>query len=163
VGFTVNLTAATGANGWSVSNAGNGTGVSLTGSAKDDTLVGGSGNDTLSGGLGADQLTGGMGADIFRFTRTADSSVAASDQILDFSRSDHDLIDVSLIDANTALAGDQAFTLVAGAFTKVAGQISISTSGNRQTVGFDVNGDGTADFQIYVLGAAALAATDFIL
>jgi serralysin len=59
----VNLEAASGTNGWLVSNAGNGTDVSLTGSANADTLSGGTGADNLSGGAGSDSLDGGAGND----------------------------------------------------------------------------------------------------
>ena len=73
--------AATGANGWTVSNAGNATGIGLTGSANTDTLVGGTGADRLVGGGGLDQLTGGSGADTFVFSKLAD----IGDTIIDFA------------------------------------------------------------------------------
>jgi Ca2+-binding RTX toxin-like protein len=59
--MTVSLAAVTGANGWSVTNAGNTTGISITGSAAADLLTGGSGNDTINGGAGNDSLAGGAG------------------------------------------------------------------------------------------------------
>jgi hypothetical protein len=62
-GYTVNLAAATGTGGWSVSNAGNATGVKITGSANADTLTGGSGADSLYGGAGNDTISGGAGND----------------------------------------------------------------------------------------------------
>jgi len=60
----VNLADASGANGWSVSNAGNSTAVSLTGSANADTLIGGAGSDSLTGGAGIDTIDGGADNDV---------------------------------------------------------------------------------------------------
>ena len=59
----MDLSAATGANGFSVTNTGSAT--TLTGSAQADTLSGGAGNDSLNGGAGNDSLSGGAGADTF--------------------------------------------------------------------------------------------------
>jgi Ca2+-binding RTX toxin-like protein len=64
-GFGANLSAAAGANGWTLTNATNATAVTLTGSIRNDTLIGGMGNDTLVGGSGNDSLTGGAGIDTF--------------------------------------------------------------------------------------------------
>ncbi|MCZ8085628.1 MAG: calcium-binding protein, partial [Rhodobacteraceae bacterium] len=61
--FNANLSAATGANGWTLTNADNATAVTLTGSTQNDTLIGGTGHDTLSGGTGSDTLSGGTGND----------------------------------------------------------------------------------------------------
>jgi Ca2+-binding RTX toxin-like protein len=72
-GFRVNLAAATGPNGYGVSNAGSALSASLTGSAMADTLAGGSGADTLTGGPGDDFLTGGDGRDRFLVTMGIDT------------------------------------------------------------------------------------------
>jgi Ca2+-binding RTX toxin-like protein len=64
-GYGVDLGAASGPNGWSVSNLGKAAAVSLTGSTANDTLVGGTLNDTLTGGGGNDLMIGGAGADRF--------------------------------------------------------------------------------------------------
>lgn len=125
----------------------------LTGEAGNDTLEGGHGNDTLIGGLGVDSLHGGVGADIFLFTTLADSSLAASDLILDFAFGAGDQINVSAIDADAGLAGNQAFVFAA-AFTNTAGQAVRSYDGGtgRTTVAFDVNGDSVADFAFQLTG-----------
>jgi Ca2+-binding RTX toxin-like protein len=90
----------------------------LVGSAFDDILVGsnganaidgGAGSDILRGQGGADLLTGGAGADTFVLGLASDSSPSAADLVTDFASGDR--IDLSCLDANTALAGDQAFTL----------------------------------------------------
>jgi Ca2+-binding RTX toxin-like protein len=66
-GFSVNLAASIGGNGWSVSNARIAAAVTLTGSAYADTLTGGSGSDTINGGAGDDILYSGGGADHFLY------------------------------------------------------------------------------------------------
>src|SRR5262249_41011075 len=75
------------------------------GEGGDDTLIGGSAADRLSGGLGRDFLTGGKGADVFHFESLADSTVGAlRDVIMDFRQAQHDLIDLSFIDADAGAA-----------------------------------------------------------
>ena len=50
----------------------------LDGTKGTDTLVGGAGNDTLIGRAGGENLTGGGGADTFKYTATADFTLAAA-------------------------------------------------------------------------------------
>lgn len=78
----------------------------LDGGVGDDTLIGGMGNDTLIGSGGNDTMTGGTGVDKFLFYATSDMPKA--DRITDFQHG-VDKIDVSHIDANPLVAGDQAF------------------------------------------------------
>ncbi|GAB9231892.1 VCBS domain-containing protein [Bradyrhizobium diazoefficiens] len=79
-GFAVDLSAATGANGFTVTNTG--AAAAITGSAQNDTLIGGSGNDTLAGGSGADSITGGSGADTMTGGAGSDTFVINSGQSL---------------------------------------------------------------------------------
>lgn len=79
----------------------------------DDQIYGDDGNDVLYGGLGKDVLYGGTGRDRFSFesSNSADSPVGAGrDVIRDFNHYDGDKINVSSIDADLTLPGDQAFT-----------------------------------------------------
>lgn len=130
---------------------------SLYGNLGNDMLVGGGGADLLDGGEGIDHLEGGLGADRF-YMRTV--LAADGDVVTDFSASEGDRIDLRAIDANNGLVGDQRFAFIGNAgFSGVAGQL-------RFAGGFlhgDVNGDGVADFQVQVLGAASLSATHFLL
>ncbi|MBP7705287.1 MAG: M10 family metallopeptidase C-terminal domain-containing protein [Caulobacter sp.] len=129
----------------------------LFGLGGDDWLQGGAGNDVIVGGAGADLLEGGAGSDTFRYDSAADFNVGgALDRILDFGTGDR--INLSAIDANTGVAGDQAFTVVGG-FTSVAGQLMTSyDAGEDETlVQMDVNGDGVADYALIVEGNATLA------
>jgi serralysin len=116
-----------------------------------DKLFGEAGDDVLYGGAGNDTLFGAAGADTFVYYVTSDSTAAATDVIRDFSAAQGDILDVSLVDANANLAGDQAFTLV-GSFTGVPGQMTVSTVSTTSTVSFDTNGDGAADMVITVVG-----------
>ncbi|NBU28852.1 MAG: protease, partial [Caulobacteraceae bacterium] len=87
----------------------------------------------------------------FVYTATADSSLAASDLILDFALGDR--IDLSMIDANINAAGDQGF-VQAASLGGIAGQFVLSYSaGTGQTqLQADTDGDGVADFQVMFAG-----------
>ncbi|MEY4254862.1 MAG: bifunctional hemolysin/adenylate cyclase precursor [Pseudomonadota bacterium] len=125
----------------------------LIGNSAANVLNGGAGNDFLTGGGGKDTLTGGAGADAFIFTALTDSAVATPDLITDFTRADGDYIDLSALDANSTLAGDQAFSFVS-AFSKQAGQATLSYDATTKITTFsaDVNGDGVADFVLQITG-----------
>jgi Ca2+-binding RTX toxin-like protein len=131
----------------------------LTGNETANLLKGGAGTDTLDGGSGADTLVGGAGADVFDFNSIKDTPAGARDTIQDFMQGvDH--IDLSTIDASTAITGDQAFSFIAAqSFTGQSGQLNFADN----LLSGDVNGDKMADFQIYVSSVPALAATDFYL
>jgi Ca2+-binding RTX toxin-like protein len=138
----------------------------IYGGAGGDTLTGGGGNDRISGGASGDTLRGGGGADRFEYRSIADSTVAASDLIADFELG-VDGIDLSAIDADPGAEGDQAFTWLGGeAFSGKAGELRLvhDQGAARWTVLGDVDGDGQADFQLFVAtGGAAPAASDFLL
>ncbi len=138
----------------------------LTGSTKSNVIDGGDGDDVINGGVSNDTLIGGAGADRFVFLKTADSTVTKTDSIQDFSQSEGDLIDLSAIDANSKIAGNQAFTLAGSVFTKQAGQLIISYAGDgyRWLIQGDTNGDGKADFALIAgLLTTPLTANDFLL
>jgi Ca2+-binding RTX toxin-like protein/subtilisin-like proprotein convertase family protein len=136
----------------------------VDGGAGNDFIVGGDGADTLTGGDGIDYLNGGAGNDVFRFISIAESTPTARDNIDAWNTGDR--IDLAAIDANTGVAGDQAFTVGALASGQ-AGRLQLtpgSFSGtNYVLVQGDVNGDGVADFAILVLNATSLAGSDFVL
>ena len=75
-----------------------------------DTVYGGSGDDLISGGLGKDLLDGEVGADTFKYLFINGSPNNASrDTIKNFSHYEGDKIDISGIDANVTIAGNQSF------------------------------------------------------
>jgi hypothetical protein len=140
----------------------------LTASDDVNDLSGLAGADVLRGLGGADRLTGGLGNDTFDFDALSDStSGAGADLITDFERG-ADRIDLSTLDANTTLAGNQAFaTLLQGRDTNFtqAGQLRTwyDAATNRTVVQGDTNGDGQADFEIVIGGDVPLNLTDFVL
>lgn len=92
------------------------------------------------------------------------STVAASDQILDFVTGDK--IDLTAIDANPATATNDAFAWIGtGAFTGQAGELRGSAAGNVWTIQGDTDGNGVADFQLVVTVADshAIGSGDFFL
>ena len=151
--FNVNLAAATGTNGWNVTNAGNATGVTLVGSAAanaltggngndtlsggagNDTLTGGSGNDLLTGGAGKDTLTGGTGNDTFVYTTAADSLVANFDSITDFNASGMgtDLFKIG----KTITSGNFKTKSIAGTSSGLSADLTSALSG--QALAFSQN------------------------
>ncbi|SFE15424.1 peroxidase family protein [Nitrosomonas sp. Nm166] len=137
----------------------------LTGNGKNNVLSGGGGDDDLLGKSGADTLTGGAGADDFIYTLTNHSTPGATgrDTITDFT-SGIDHIDLSAIDADTGVAGDQAFTFIGEAVFSAAGQVRyVSATGVLQANVGGANGN-AADFQINLTGAPAFdAVTDLIV
>jgi Ca2+-binding RTX toxin-like protein len=138
----------------------------LTGDVLANTLQGWNGNDVLAGGFGKDVLSGGAGADRFVFSIISDSLTGANaDRITDFSRAQGDTIDLSAIDANIGIAGDQAFTFIGtGLYTHHAGELRFATTApGVTTIAGDVNGDGVSDFHIQLTGSIGLLASDFVL
>ena len=130
----------------------------------EDSLYGGNGNDTLVGQAGRDFLFGNGGNDTFVYQDIADSATNyLRDQIRDFSPG-ADVIDLLNIDADTTVAGDQAFSFIGTAgFHGVAGELRSAISSGNSIVSGDVNGDGHADFSILVAGVTDLTASDFFL
>ncbi|WP_156384913.1 calcium-binding protein [Rhizobium sp. Leaf453] len=147
----------------------NGTGNSLDnvvkGNAGRNSLNGSGGSDKINGAGGADLLTGGTGPDQFIYSKLSDSTVDAAgrDTILDFAKG-QDRINLSPIDANTKISGDQAFTFIGGAaYSNKAGELRYGVSGGQTVISGDVNGDGVTDFKIVLSGIIALGSADFVL
>ncbi|WP_207476744.1 right-handed parallel beta-helix repeat-containing protein [Arenibaculum pallidiluteum] len=135
----------------------------LQGGAGNDRLEGGDGSDILTGGSGKDVLVGGSGSDRFDFNLASESKGSSRDQILDFSRSQGDKIDLAGIDASTKASGNQGFSFLGtGSFTGKAGQLHIKTIDGQHVLEGDVNGDKVADFQV-TLNTGSLSSGDFFL
>lgn len=142
---------------------GSGAADTISGQEGNDSINGGIGNDKITGGVGVDTLTGGTGVDRFVFG-PGESTVATPDLITDFSHAEKDRIDVSKIDANPTITGDQMFSfIVNAAFGHHAGELHYTTAGGITSVSGDINGDAVADFQINLTGTLALVAGDFYL
>ncbi len=147
----------------------------LIGLAGNDTLLGNDGNDTLNGGTGIDNINGGAGKDtmsgadgndIYRYFSTSESAVGTQkDVILDFTRG-FDKLDLSFIDADLNIAGNQAFTFIgSSSFSGTLGEARFFTSGGNLFLQAEINGDGNsaADMEIQLNGLAPISATDIIL
>ncbi|MEA3535441.1 hypothetical protein [Rhizobium sp. CC-YZS058] len=136
----------------------------LYGGNGNDMIYGNAGKDLLHGGMGADKLFGGADADTFLFKNIKESTVAASgrDTIYDFEKGDH--IDLRAIDANSKASGDQAFAFIGDKdFSGKHGQLRYEADSSGVQVYGDVNGDGKADFAIYLKDVAKLVSGDFYL
>ncbi|OYU34851.1 hypothetical protein [Novosphingobium sp. PASSN1] len=138
----------------------------VLGGIGNDTIRGDKGNDTLTGGAGKDGAYGGAGKDAFVFANGdfGGKTSTTADTIFDFKQAEADRIDLKLVDAKSAVAGDQAFAFIGtAAFRNVAGELRYAQSGGSTYVQGDTNGDGVADFWIALSGSIALKAADFVL
>jgi Ca2+-binding RTX toxin-like protein len=135
------------------------------GGAGNDLVNGQAGNDFIVGGAGIDLIVGGPGADRFVFLDgDFGPDLSATDRIKDFSKAQGDLIDLTRVDANIALAGDQAFKWIGNAaFSGTAGELRYNWSGSTTVVTGDTDGDGTADFALLLTGQVAVTVGDFAL
>jgi serralysin len=112
-------------------------------------------------------MTGGLGNDVFAYINAAHSTSAAQDGIHDFALGD--LIDLSVIDADTGLGGNQAFGFIGNAaFGGHAGELrfqNVSAGGAIWIVQGDTDGNGASDFEVVVVLADAhpLTGADFVL
>ena len=117
--------------------------------------------------VGLAALTGGGGNDVFRYDNVAESNSTERDGIQDFNSGD--LIDLSRIDANTLVGGDQAFNFIgSAAFSNTAGELrfeNISLGGPIWLVQGDTDGNGVSDFEVVLVISPAdpITASDFIL
>ncbi|HTV69249.1 MAG TPA: calcium-binding protein [Rhizobiaceae bacterium] len=156
----------------------------LNGYSGNDVIDGRGGNDNILGASGADIVIGGLGGDtIFlndfgddgvrdtvRYLSTAESglTVATRDVVSDFVHSagaGGDRIDLSRIDANPFLAGNQSFAWRATlAFrANVVGEVRFIDAGNDVMVQVDTDNDNAAEMTILVKFVPSLAAYDFVL
>jgi len=147
-----------------INAGGNGLDNVIIGNNGSNAINGASGNDTIKGGLGVDYLTGGADNDTFVYSTLADSGPNSTtrDRILDFGASGNDRIHLATIDANTNVAGDQAFSLdMNGSFS--AGEIRQTQFGANLLLEMNVDGDAAAEMSILLLNSGPLTAGDFVL
>jgi Ca2+-binding RTX toxin-like protein len=148
----------------------------LQGIDGNDTLFGRGGNDYLNGGDGADILVGGLGQDqifttwsgidafrdVIRYESLKDSGTTGTTRdVVSWFKPGQDKIDLSKLDANLSLKGNQAFKVVKG-FTKAPGEVKLVYSGGDTLVQIDGDKDSAVDMTILVLGVQ-LSKGDFIL
>jgi Ca2+-binding RTX toxin-like protein len=149
----------------------------ISGGAGGDKIQAGTGHDWIRGGTGADYLVGESGADKFVYYSVEEAGFATAgtgDFITDFEginigETEPDRIDLHRIDADTSTAADDAFHFIGDAeFSGTAGELRSVTEtvqvvdpdpffpsptfqARADLVEGDVDGDGTADFQLAVI------------
>jgi VCBS repeat-containing protein len=151
---------------------GNGGNDRLHGGPGNDTLSGMGGADLLTGGAGADVLIGGLGADRFEFKSAGQSTplardiIQAGDGAIAFQGAGApggDVIDLAGVDANHALAGDQAF--IFGGTGR--GHLSLEDVGSQTVLRGNVNANPDFEFELLIddgrVLASAYTAADFAL
>jgi Ca2+-binding RTX toxin-like protein len=138
--------------------------INATGNSLNNVIIGNDGNNILTGGAGVDTLTGGAGADIFVFADgDTGSTTGHRDTITDFVPGT-DKIDLTGIDANTTVAGHDAFRFLGTAgFDGAAGALHTfyDAAHNVTVLEGDTNGDKVADFGIELTGNLTLSQSDF--
>ncbi len=138
----------------------------LFGYSSNDSLVGGTGNDTLYGHTGRDTLDGGVGYDTFVYTSIAQSKAGSSnrDQIYFDSPGTFvaDVIDVSAIDADTTLDGNQAFVFIGTAAFTGPGQIRVQAGGADTLILFNTDADSSTEMEILSRDGSAYAPEDYV-
>ncbi|MEF8708956.1 MAG: M10 family metallopeptidase C-terminal domain-containing protein [Candidatus Accumulibacter propinquus] len=146
---------------------GSGFNDSLTGNAGNNVLDGGAGGDLITGGAGSDVLTGGSGSDTFDFNALSEMGLTNTtwDVITDFVHGT-DKLDLATLDADAALAGDQAFTapVLGGTFSAVfasPGDLYFDTVAH--VLYGNTDADTAAEFAIQLVGVTTLTAADLFL
>jgi Ca2+-binding RTX toxin-like protein len=134
--------------------------LTLTGTAANGT--GNALENTITGNAAANTLTGGAGDDTFKYVTTADTG----DIITDFSQSGAngaDLIDVSTLDANSSVAGDQAFAF--GGLVATAWGIWYAENAGNTAVQLDTDGNAAVTEMTLTLTGIGLGLSeaDFVL
>jgi Ca2+-binding RTX toxin-like protein len=134
------------------------------GSGLNDRLAGNAAANSFVGSTGADTLSGAGSVDRFYYVEESDSTAAAADRILDFSRSQGDKIHLSYIDANAQVDGNQAFQFVGQKQFTGAGQLRFFQQ-NGDTVVEANTYDATAGAEMTIVldPLVSLQATDFFL
>jgi hypothetical protein len=138
-------------------------GCGLNGGAGDDTLVSqGTTGSGMTGGPGRDTLIGGPGRDFFGFAAGDTVAGPRRDVIENFKPGPFlDLIDLSEMDANVKVPGDQAFTFVGATRHPGIGQVGYRVAGRDTVV---IGNDGATTFEILLRDfRSPLHATDFRL
>jgi Ca2+-binding RTX toxin-like protein len=121
----------------------------LKGGGGNDRLEGGDGNDVLFGGPGFDNLFGGGGADRFVWGSFAE---LVDDLVFDFSGSEGDRLDVSAIDADETVSGNQSFTFIGTADFTAPGQINWYTFLGETIITLNTDADNDPEQSILVSG-----------
>jgi Ca2+-binding RTX toxin-like protein len=112
---------------------------------------------------------GGNGADQFIVAESAHSMIEAPDQIGDFQPGESDKLDLSMIDAEMNVVGEQAFAQLTSSATAFSTTTTFTAAaqlyfdqGAKVLYG-NTDADAEAEFAIELVGVASLALEDLIL
>jgi len=133
----------------------------LEGGGGNDQLTGGRGNDIIVGGADQDLLNGGIGNGNDTFLFLSHNDFANTDIIGGFKSSGTDKIDLSPIDANPNIAGDQAFIFDNHGLGGLYITNTVGPSYTEYTIHFP-GYPGQIIAQVHT-GGSALVAGDFVL
>ena len=150
--------------GVATTGTGNGLANSITGNAIGNTLSGLAGNDILIGGAGPDILIGGLNNDTFVYNALSDSPFGAADRIRagggaiafqGVGGAAGDRIDLTLINSNTNVGGNQDFVLDVNLLR--------SNVGNNTVFRGNVNGVAGFEFELVVEDGAGVVAANYTI
>ena len=131
------------------------------GSNAADTFKGDELNNEFQGKTGKDTMTGGAGRDTWDFNDAADSPAGATrDVVTDFVPG-QDIIDLTGVDANGALPGNQSFRWVGKANLTGAAQLGYFVSGATTIVRASTDADAASELEIQFTGVKTPTAADF--
>lgn len=114
-------------------------------------------NDHLAVTTAGKVVTGGLGADTFIFSAINNKAF----KIGDFSTSQSDKLDLSAIDANLSVSGNQSFAFGAKPTTGPA-EGALWFDSATSTLYGSVDSDIDAEFSVVLTGVTRLTATDFV-
>jgi Ca2+-binding RTX toxin-like protein len=126
------------------------TAIDLVGNAFNNTITGNNGANIIAGGLGIDTLRGNGGADAFLWSSIAE---VGSDDVVDYSSAEGDVLHFTNIDADEILGGDQNFTFIGTAAFTAPGQINWFTNGTDTFIQLNTDADLAAEGTIQLMGA----------
>ena len=126
------------------------TAIDLIGNEYHNTITGNDGVNVIIGGLGIDTLRGNGGGDAFLWSSVAE---VGSDDVVDYSSAQGDVLHFTNIDADDTLPGNQDFTFIGTAVFTAPGQINWFTNGTDTFIQLNTDADLGADGTIQLMGA----------
>src|SRR5262245_34153348 len=126
------------------------TAIDLVGNAFNNTITGNDGANVIVGGLGIDTLRGNGGGDAFLWSSIDE---VGSDDVVDYSSAQGDVLHFTNIDADGTLNGNQDFTFIGTAAFTAPGQINWFTNGTDTFIQLNTDADLAADGTIQLMGA----------
>ena len=128
-----------------------------------DRFWGDGGDNWIQGGGGKDTFTGGGGSDLYDYNLTSASPTGSGRDVITDFRHLTDDIDLMGIDADTTVAGNQAFRWVGSAALTGPGEVGFFTSGGNTIVRMSTDADAASEGEIQLTGIKTLTALDFYL